>query len=160
MIKQTLGIILEENYITLGMKKRSFGADWWNGLGGKNKDGESDESCLKREGLEEAGIKITEAEQMGQILFHFPDKEISCAIYAVRRFSGNLSETEEMGNWTKFPFDTIPYDKMWPADRYWLPLFVAGKRFAGDVWFNEAKQISQEPKINLVEPSYNFAANK
>src|SRR3989344_1243357 len=86
----TLCLAIQDGRLLLGMKKRGFGARWWNGFGGKIEEGEP-------------------------------------------------IETEEMRpQW--FVFAEIPYDTMWPDDRYWIPLFLAGKKFrtkflfgAGDV---------------------------
>lgn len=30
-----------------------------------------------------------------------------------------------------FPVDSIPYDKMWPDDKLWFPLFLKGSKFSG-----------------------------
>lgn len=40
------------------------------------------------------------------------------------------SRSEEMKpEW--FSYDSIPYDTMWPDDRYWIPIMLAGKHFIG-----------------------------
>jgi 8-oxo-dGTP pyrophosphatase MutT (NUDIX family) len=58
MIKRilTLCIIHKNSKILLGMKKRGFGAGFWNGFGGKVKEGESIEEAAKRETKEEIGV--------------------------------------------------------------------------------------------------------
>jgi 8-oxo-dGTP pyrophosphatase MutT (NUDIX family) len=43
----TLCIIHKDSKILLGMKKRGFGAGFWNGFGGKVKEGESIEEAAK-----------------------------------------------------------------------------------------------------------------
>ena len=30
-----------------------------------------------------------------------------------------------------YSVDAIPYDKMWPDDRYWFPIFLRGGKFSG-----------------------------
>jgi predicted membrane-bound spermidine synthase len=46
--------------------------------------------------------------------------------FLATRWKGEPQETEEMRPaW--FAQDAIPYDEMWPDDRYWLPLFLEGK---------------------------------
>jgi len=44
----TLVFIIEQERILLGMKKRGFGAGWWNGFGGKVQQGETIEEAAKR----------------------------------------------------------------------------------------------------------------
>jgi len=39
---------MEQDRILLGMKKRGFGAGWWNGFGGKVQQGETIEEAAKR----------------------------------------------------------------------------------------------------------------
>ena len=31
----------------------------------------------------------------------------------------------------------IPFDQMWPDDKYWIPMFLAGKKFKGKFLFNQ-----------------------
>jgi hypothetical protein len=33
-----------------------------------------------------------------------------------------------------FPIDAIPYDKMWPDDRFWLPLLLQGLLLGSDLF--------------------------
>ena len=44
----TLVLIHQNARILLGMKKRGFGAGWWNGYGGKVQAGETIEEAAKR----------------------------------------------------------------------------------------------------------------
>ncbi len=138
--KQNLGIVVKDNEILLGMKKRGFGEGWYNGLGGKVRDTETIERALERECLEEAGIRVTNYEKRGLINFHFPDKEIEVSVYAIIRYEGSPTESEEM-RWEWFKIEQIPYDRMWPADRHWLPVFLEGKRFSGEVTFDKDKKV-------------------
>ena len=47
----------EQNRILLGRKKRGFGADKYNGFGGKLDNGESFRECAIRELFEESGLQ-------------------------------------------------------------------------------------------------------
>ena len=44
----TLVFIIEPERILLGMKKRGFGAGWWNGFGGKVQSDETIEEAARR----------------------------------------------------------------------------------------------------------------
>ena len=146
----TLCLAIQDGRLLLGMKKRGFGARWWNGFGGKIEEGETIEEAAKRETQEECGIVIRSMEGVGIHEFRFdskPEEILEVHVFRVDTFEGEPIETEEMRpQW--FVFAEIPYDTMWPDDRYWIPLFLAGKKFrtkflfgAGDVTNSKTKQV-------------------
>ena len=138
----TLCLAVQNNKVLLGMKKRGFGMGRWNGFGGKVKEGETIEEAAKRETKEECDIDIRSMERVGIHEFRFdskPEEILEVHLFRVDTFEGEPIETEEMRpQW--FAFADIPYDTMWPDDSFWMPLFLAGKKFrtkflfgAGDV---------------------------
>ena len=132
------------------MKKRGFGAGRWNGFGGKVEAGETLEDATKRELLEEAGISVASLDKVGHIEFEFAsDPDIlEVNIFRADNFEGEPIESEEMKpQW--FHVDKIPFDKMWPDDKYWMPLFLAGKKFKGRFVFEGQDKIL-EHKLELV----------
>ena len=133
----TLCIVNQHQRILLGMKKRGFGAGRWNGFGGKvNRNEHVDEAAL-RELREEAGILAHGIEERGVIEFAFKNDplNIEMHVFAVNGFDGEPFETEEMApKW--FNVSEIPFEEMWPDDRHWLPLFLAGKNFKGRFFFD------------------------
>lgn len=147
----TLCIILQNNKILLGMKKRGFGAGRWNGFGGKLHEGETIEEGLKREAFEEAGIALQKMERIGIIDFEFEGdpKIMEVHIFKVRSFTGEPIETEEMKpEW--FSIDKIPFETMWPDDKFWLPLLLEGKKFKGKFVFDKNTEIIKQ-KLEIVE---------
>ncbi len=135
----TLCLVVKDGHILLGMKKRGFGAGRWNGFGGKVKEGESIEEGAKREMQEECAVVIEEMEKVGIHEFRFeknPKEILEVHVFRVDAFSGEPRETEEMRpQW--FAFDDIPYDDMWADDRYWIPIFLGGKKFRTKFLFGE-----------------------
>lgn len=133
----TLCLIHTDTHILLGRKKRGFGEGKWNGLGGKVEKGESVETAVRREVLEEAGIHIPTVEKVGVVHFEYDgNPEIMEAhIFRAREFEGSLSESEEMEpQW--FAFGEIPFDHMWQDDKYWVPLLLKGVKFKGKFNFD------------------------
>jgi 8-oxo-dGTP diphosphatase/2-hydroxy-dATP diphosphatase len=120
------------------MKKRGFGAGWWNGFGGKVHDGEKIEEAARREMVEEAGITAQDISQRGILYFTFegnPDV-LEVHVFKVTDFEGKPKESEEMQpQW--FLQDAVPYDQMWPDDKYWFPLFLDDKYFRGEFCFSD-----------------------
>lgn len=133
----TLCVLHQKDRVLLGMKKQGFGTGRYNGFGGKLEKGETVEQATVREMTEESGVTVGPIEKMGQIDFEFeakPGDILEVHIFRATTFTGEPKESNEMKpEW----FDTgdIPFDKMWPDDRYWLPLFLANKKFTGRFLF-------------------------
>jgi 8-oxo-dGTP diphosphatase/2-hydroxy-dATP diphosphatase len=141
----TLCIIHKDSKILLGMKKRGFGAGFWNGFGGKVKEGESIEEAAKRETKEEIGVILLDLKKMGILKFQFKGEPeiLEVHVFSCSDFEGEIKETEEMKpKW--FKIEEIPFDQMWPDDKYWLPLLLRGKNFEGEFHFDGRKLIDYQ----------------
>ena len=144
----TLCMVTKEGKILLGMKKRGFGVGRWNGFGGKVEPSESIEDAAKRELLEESGVVAEKLAEVGVLEFAFQNdpKVLEVHIFRIEQFHGELVESDEMKpEW--FDFDAIPYDQMWPDDSYWLPVFLAGKKFNGKFLFDRPSTAEYSSKI-------------
>ena len=140
----TLCIVQKGDKVLLGMKKRGFGKRKWNGFGGKLKEGEGLLEATKREVLEEAGISLKKFAEQGVLEFEFLGNPeiLEVHIFKALNFEGKPQETGEMRpQW--FSVKKIPFESMWPDDRYWYPLFLAGKRFKGRFLFKDQGTIQE-----------------
>lgn len=140
----TLCLVHDESRVLLGMKKRGFGEGRWNGFGGKIKADETIEEALHRELAEEAGIEIQNPMRRGVLTFAFEGNPIALEVhvYGATQFRGAPQETEEMRpQW--FAKNAIPFDEMWPDDRYWFPFFFAGKNFTGQFSFHDQNNLRE-----------------
>jgi len=148
----TVCLAYEHPYILLAMKKRGFGAGRWNGYGGKVKGRESVEESAVREIEEESRIKVSRLEKMGVIDFEFqkaPGDILEVHFFHILDYKGEAIETEEMRpRW--FDIEKLPYNKMWPDDRYWMPIFLRGEKFKGRIYFKDQNTILEE-EIRIVE---------
>lgn len=138
----TLCLLKKGDSLLLGKKKRGFGLGKWNGFGGKLEPGESLETAARREMMEECGITILDLEERGVLLFTFEDgtPDLEVHVFAVAAFSGEPQESEEMEPaW--FPVDALPFAEMWADDKYWMPLFLAGKKFHGTFHFTDTETL-------------------
>ncbi|CAF0730093.1 unnamed protein product [Brachionus calyciflorus] len=118
--------------ILLGYKKRGFGKSKWIGLGGKLHPDESIIECAIREVKEEANIELTSVDKIGYLEYIFEDETnvMAVHVFSADSYSGEISETEEIRpEW--FEYGSVPFDKMWPDDRYWFHLMLSNKRFKG-----------------------------
>lgn len=146
----TVLCIINDNKILLGMKKRGFGKGRWNGFGGKPDKGESVEDTAIRETEEECLVRVKKVEKVGILDFKFTHKSEwnqQVHFFRAEKYDGKPQETEEMKpKW--FEFNDIPYDSMWPDDRYWIPIMLEGKKFKGNILFGENDSILEN---NIIE---------
>src|SRR3989344_1870701 len=147
----TLCLIHTDSHILLGMKKRGFGQGKWNGFGGKIEKGETIDQAARREMFEEAGLTVGEVSPMGILHFSFPNDPVTLEVRVFRAdtYEGELKEGDEMKpQW--FPIDEIPFESMWPDDKHWLPLFLSGKKFKGEFFFDNNNMIANH-HLEVVE---------
>lgn len=136
----TLLFLRKDNKILLAMKKRGFGSDRYNGVGGKIENGETIEQALVRECREEINVipmnywKVAEHDFIQD---EGPDAwRMYVHAYLCDEWEGEPSETDEMApEW--FEIEDIPYDNMWQDDEFWLPQVLAGNKVYGEFTFDQ-----------------------
>ena len=122
MKKTTLWFIIENDKIMLAMKKRWFGAGWYNGVGGKVEKWETIQQAMIREAKEEISIDILDLEYIWVLNFYFDENQDwnqSVYVYFIKKYNWEIQESEEMKPYW-FSLKEIPYDKMWEDDKIWL----------------------------------------
>lgn len=138
----TLCVVHDYPRILLGMKKRGFGEGKWNGFGGKVNHDETVEQAAKRELFEESGLEAGELEKRGVLTFVWRDKleQLEVHVFDAKNVKGVPVESDEMRpEW--FHVDNLPFHAMWPDDKHWMPLFLAGKKFSGEFLFDKDNTI-------------------
>jgi len=74
-------------------------------------------------------------------------------LYVVTKWNGEIAESEEMSpEW--FDIDSIPYNQMFPDDKYWLPYILEDKKinafFEFDQEWNLVSKKINEEKFDLL----------
>lgn len=137
----TLIFLVKEGQILLAMKKRGFGANRYNGIGGKLEPNESINAALIREAQEEIGVTPINYWKVAEHDFTQYEEgtpwHMYVHAYLCDKWEGEPMETDEMiPEW--FTLEDIPYDKMWQGDEYWLPQVLSGNKVSGQYTFDES----------------------
>ena len=133
----TLCFIIQNGEALLIEKKRGVGEGLYNGPGGKLENNETPKQCAIRETKEEITVTPKEPEKVGELEFMFGEKPFMYVhIYKTDNFSGEPEETEEAKpEW--FPTNNLPYEQMWPDDKYWIPKMLNEEKFTARFQFDQ-----------------------
>ena len=138
MKQGTICFLVKGNAVALSLKKRGFGKDFLNGYGGKVKDNETPEEAAIRELSEECGVTVKpeNLNKVAMIDFYDGGKPVfGCHVFLVTAWQGEPAESEEMVFPEWFKIDSMPYERMWKADRDWLPFIFSGKKIHGRAYY-------------------------
>lgn len=121
----------DDSYLMLHRVKKHNDAnhDKWIGVGGKQQNGESPESCMLREVKEETGLTLVEYRLRGVISFIsncWEDEYMY--LYTADEFTGELSECDE-GELEWIEKDRLMDLSLWEGDRLFLKLLIDDARF-------------------------------
>lgn len=149
----TLLFLRKNDEILLAMKKRGFGSDRYNGVGGKVEVGETLEQALVRECQEEIGVTPKNYWKIAEHDFLQTEGAEPWRMYVHAYFcdtwEGEPIETDEMApEW--FLLANIPYDSMWEDDRHWLPLALQNHKIYGQFTFDKNDEMTSH-NIALVD---------
>lgn len=148
LVKKTNGIVSE---LCLARKKRGFGINKWNGVGGKLEPGEAVQEAAIRETQEEIHVGVRGLCKVAELSFYYlhkPDWNQLVHVYLVFDWEGSPAESEEMfPQW--FSVSELPFSDMWADDIFWLPEVIQGKLLRAMFVFEE--QTITEKNIEIVE---------
>ncbi len=158
ILKQATLIFLIQKFdnniqnIVLAMKKRGFGMNKWNGVGGKVEPGETIEQSAIRETEEEISVIIKDIVKVAELTFYFsenPDWDKVVYVYFAENWEGEPIESEEMKpQW--YTVDSIPYENMWPDDIFWLPEVIKGQKLKASFTLDSHDTILEQ-HIDIVD---------
>ncbi len=136
----TLGIVLQDDRILLGEKKRGeIGTGVLSGPGGKLDPGETLEECMVRETREELEIELDPISlDLTAIIDFYAAGEIDFRVYVYRAeiLSGEIHETDDMiPGW--YPLDETTFSRAYESDRHWLPRAARGEKFCANVYYRD-----------------------
>ena len=116
--------------VLLGEKHTGLGQGRVVGPGGKVEPGESLRQAAVRELAEEVGLRVEQEAliPIARLSYPFPTRpHLSQRSHAfiVREFTGEPRPSTELSpQW--WPLTSIPFERMWPDAKLWLPSALAG----------------------------------
>jgi len=139
---------MKGDWLILKKATRGISKGKWNAPGGRVIGNESPLECAKREVLEETGLKVNSAFYHGTLSFYMWGKQslgTRVHLFSTKNYIGRFRSTSE-GELKWFKQRELPFDQMWPDDRFWLPLMVIGSSF-------DAKFYLDDTNTNIVRYS-------
>ena len=153
----TLVFLVKKSYeeiknICLAMKKRGFGMNRWNGVGGKvDEQNETIEEAARREVKEEILVDVNDLNKVAELSFYFPHNpawDQMVHVYLSENWEGEPKESDEMKpEW--FSANELLFQDMWPDDIFWLPKVVKGNLIKAMFKFGE-KDVVLDKKVEIV----------
>lgn len=123
--------VLRGEKVLLARKKRGFGYGKYNGIGGKQEQGETIENTMIRETQEEIGVIPKEYEKVAVLTFdEYVGNErqnVEVHVFIAKDYEGEIAESDEMlPEW--FDVSALPYESMFPDDKFFLNQILEGKK--------------------------------
>ncbi|MCT4553040.1 MAG: NUDIX domain-containing protein [Alphaproteobacteria bacterium] len=156
----TLVLVKNQNKVLMVFKKRTFNGTY-NLPGGHKHNYETFEECAIRECKEETGIIPQDLKRIGSLYFSFEGKDAftDVQIFLAKNHKGKIIHEQEECNSYWIDRAEIPYDKMLPADKEFIPEIINEKENTFyKVHFNKDKSYKIEKLQN--EISYTIDGNK
>ena len=148
MKEASLSIIkdLKNNRFVMIRHHRGINKGFINFPGGKKEEQDQDMiACVKRETLEETGIKIFNPVFVG--CMEFPNMDFKVYAYFSTEFEGDICPKKDEVDVFWQDANNIPYDQMRTADADFLPLILEGKTVHKRYFYNEDGSLSKIEQI-------------
>ncbi len=138
LMPSVVGYILQGNEVLLGERLTSstdLGIKLLVGLGGGREMGETDEEAFNREVLEESSLTVLRSQDMGQVIFIFPDKpkwtqRVKIFLVKEDNWHGKPKKTASIKPvWVAS--SELPFNRMWPDNAIWVPEVLKGNKVNG-----------------------------
>jgi len=126
-LRSVAGIAIQSDLLFIARRKQDHTemSHRWEFPGGKVEEGESDESALKREFLEEFGADIDVIRFLGESVFQNKGKTRTLAAWQVSLSSGQIQHLNEHVEVAWLPIEYISKMELADSDRSLIPIVEA-----------------------------------
>lgn len=148
----SLCFLRQTGQVLLARKMRKLVIGLWNGYGGRQEPSETIRTTTCRETYEETdkGIIVFPGalDRRAVVYFHNQKEDgseftVKVHVFEAWRWEGHARTTDEMATPTWWPDERLPFNEMPIADRYWLPIVLAGQKLVGHVHYGPGQKALQ-----------------
>lgn len=154
LLRATLAFPIRGGKIGLGIKAAKIGAGRYNGAGGGIEPDEDIAEAACREIREEWCVAVDpkRLRPLAVVDFHnYPLQQppFTCRVFVCGfgAWRGTFRGTAELGPPDWFEPGTLPYSRMLPADRDWLPCLMEGKTIHAHAWYGPRQERTLKPTL-------------
>ncbi len=146
--------------VLLVEKLEKIGVGCKNGFGGSIEERETPRACAARELREESGLVTLEKELefVGVMTFHNQRKDgshfvVRVFVFIASKCRGKLKlEKNKVANPKWYKTYRLPLKKLMPADPFWVPLILSGKKIKGNARYGpNQKTLLRIPEVKVVK---------
>ncbi|KAG8933291.1 hypothetical protein FRC03_012257 [Tulasnella sp. 419] len=131
----------KQGKVLLGFRKAGFGCGKYNPFSGPIPLGGDIARTARADLKAQSGLDAVDIAKVGKLILVMDQNPIALDVdvFRVTSWKGEASENPEIRpmwfasptSQTQSGLPAIPFDSMFPQDRYWLPLLTSGKYFIG-----------------------------
>jgi 8-oxo-dGTP diphosphatase len=145
--------------VLLAKKVRKLVVGCPNGFGGSINKRETPRACAIRELRKESGFVAMEKDLgfVGVMTFHNQREngswfDVRVFLFILKKWRGELKlKKDEMVFPKWYKIRGLPFEKMAPADVFWIPLVFAGNKIKGEAWYGpDQKTLLKTPEVKVV----------
>ncbi len=140
VIEATICHVIRSRRLLLKKANRGISVGKWNAPGGKSEPGEEPEECVRREVLEETGLRVSQLLYHGVLTFFMDGGKTlhtRAHLFSTNNAKGTARSSPE-GPVRWFPLESLPFGEMWEDDQFWIPLMLRGVRFDATFTYDAA----------------------
>ena len=150
----------EEREILLAKKVRKLVVGCLTGFGGSINKRETPRKGITRELGKESGLEATRGnfEFVGVMQFHNQREDgseffVRVFIFFLYKWRGRPKlKKDEMVSPKWYRANRLPYAQMPPADVFWIPYILAGKKIKGKAWYGpDQRTMLRTPEVKIVK---------
>ncbi len=145
----------ENRAILLGRKTQKIGKGCWNGPGGKINPGELEREAVIREVYQEIGVNVLGSDLDKVAILVISDEgyeePLEVHVFLSRKWEGCPWESSELIDLKWLHLGNLPFDKMMPADKHWIPLIFLDRRIIAKFAHDLSQNLVGGVKIKVVD---------